>query len=181
MKIYFVTVNEFKAAEVTDYLGGSGIELQTIDYRIQEILHLDLNVIVRDKVIKAYEQLGLPCAVEHGGLIIDALNGLPGGLSKVVWDTVGDGVCSFLKDSDYRTATAKSVVAYCDGRVIHLFEGETLGTVAEEARGDYTFQWDPIFIPEGSDQTYAEMGFPAKKAYSQAFKAWAKLIKYLES
>jgi hypothetical protein len=54
MKIYFVTMNDFKATEVREYLKGSSLELQIVPYRIQEILNLDLEVIVKDKVLKAY-------------------------------------------------------------------------------------------------------------------------------
>jgi XTP/dITP diphosphohydrolase len=176
MKVYFVTVNGYKETEVAEYFAGSGLELQVIKKQIQEILHLDLSVIVRDKALKAYSELRMPCVVEHGGLAIKALNGLPGGLSKVVWDTAGDRVCDFLKDSDPRDAIATSVLGYCDGRRIHVFKAETAGAIAKSSRGAYLFQWDPIFIPNGSSQTYAEMGFPAKKAYSQAAKVWEQFI-----
>ncbi len=180
MKVYFVTINEFKANEVGHYLRGSGADLQVIKYPIQEILNIDLSVVVRDKVLKAYRNLGRPCVVEHGGLRIDALRGLPGGLSKVVWDTVGDKICSFLEPGDSRAATAQSVVGYCDGQRVHLLVGETRGTVAERSRGDYKFQWDPIFIPDGQDRTYAELGFPDKGKYSQAAKAWRLLLRQLK-
>jgi XTP/dITP diphosphohydrolase len=77
-------------------------------------------------------------------------------------------------------ATAKSVIGYCDGKKVYLFTGETRGSISQSGRGDYKFQWDPIFIPDGSNQTYAEMGFPKKKAYSQAAKAWNELIQALQ-
>lgn len=176
MKLYFVTVNNFKATEVASYLRGTDIELQVIQHQIQEILNIDLSVIVEDKVLKAYRHLGRPCVVEHGGLLLDALNGLPGGLSKVVWDTVGDKICGFLRKEDSRAATAQSVIGYCDGRRLYEYVGETRGTIANRARGSYKFQWDPIFIPDGQDRTYAEMGFPEKGQYSQAAKAWKQLV-----
>jgi inosine/xanthosine triphosphate pyrophosphatase family protein len=47
-------------------------------------------------------------------------------------------------------------------------------------RGDYKFQWDPIFIPGGQDKTYAELGFPDKGKYSQAAEAWRQLLKHLK-
>jgi XTP/dITP diphosphohydrolase len=179
MKLFFVTVNDFKAKEVQEYLKASGVELHVVKHPIQEILNIDLSVIVRDKALKAYRELGRPCVVEHGGLLIDALKGLPGGLSKVVWDTVGDKLCRFIDASDSRVATAQSVIGYCDGRRIHLHVGETKGIVADRARGDYMFQWDPIFIPDGQSKTYAELGFPEKGKYSQAAKAWRALVSQL--
>lgn len=181
MNVYFVTVNTYKANEVETYLADCGFDLQIVPHRIQEILHIDLTEIVKDKVLKAYRDLRLPCVVEHGGLQIDALSGLPGGLSKVVWDTVGDRLCSFLRPGDPRTATAKSVIGYCDGKRVHTFSGETRGQISECGRGDYKFQWDPIFIPDGATETYAEMGFPRKKGYSQAAKAWSDYLSFLQS
>jgi XTP/dITP diphosphohydrolase len=179
LKVYFVTVNPFKADEVRTYFAGSGFDLEIVSHAIQEILHIDLTVIVRDKVLKAYRDLRLPCVVEHGGLQIDALKGLPGGLSKVVWDTVGDQLCSFLRANDPRTARAKSVIGYCDGKGVYTFSGETRGQISECGRGDYKFQWDPVFIPDGATETYAQMGFPRKKDYSQAAKAWSAFLSFL--
>jgi len=179
LKLYFVTVNDFKAKEVTQYLDGSGVELKVIPHEIKEILNIDLAVIVRDKALKAFKEVGLPCVVEHGGLHIDALGGLPGGLSKVVWDTVGDKLCKFIEPTDPRSATAKSVVGYCDGKRVKIYTGETRGTIAAAARGSYKFQWDPIFVPDKTNLTYAEMGFPEKAKYSQAPKAWNELVKEL--
>lgn len=180
MKLIFITVSDYKRKEVTSFFDGSGIELQILHYPIQEILDINLDNIVRDKVIKAYKQVGSPCAVEHGGLFIDALNGFPGGLSKVVWDRIGDKLCSFIQVGDKRDATAKSVIGYCDGKTVNLFPGETRGTIAGIGSGKYTFQWDPIFIPNGTTKTYAELGFPAKAKFSQALIGWKNLIKHLK-
>jgi len=144
-------------------------------------MHLELEIIVRDKLLKAYKQFGLPCIVEHGAILIDSLNKLPGGISKVVWDNIEDKICKLILPGEPRTATAKSVIGYCDGKRVHLFIGETKGKVAEEAKGDRKFQWDPIFIPEGTDKTYSELGFPEKENYSQAAKAWKQLIDFLKN
>lgn len=180
MKLYFVTTNNFKIKEVEGYLTGTDLQLQPVAYQIQEILSLDLETVVKDKVLKAYAYLGHPCVVEHGGLLVGALGNLPGGLSKVVWDNVGDKICSFLGPTDSRSAIAQSVIGYCDGQRVHLFKGETHGTIADAARGSYAFQWDPVFIPDGETKTYAEFGFPDKAKYSQAAKAWKLLVSALK-
>lgn len=176
MKLYFVTTNDYKVKEVQRYLTGTTLEVQHVPYRIQEILNLDLELVVKDKVLKAYDYLGHACVVEHGGLLVEALGNLPGGLSKVVWDTVGDKICTFLSPTDSRAAIAQSVIGYCDGKRVHTFRGETRGTLAETARGSYLFQWDPVFIPNGETKTYAEFGFPDKEKFSQAAKAWKLLV-----
>ncbi len=178
-KIYFVSVNKYKAEEVRYCFKNSHVDLFVVDnIKIQEIMDIDLEIIIKDKILKAYRKLKSPCVVEHGALHIEALKGLPGGLSKVIWDTVGDDICKWIP-KESRNARAKSMLGYCDGKKCYLFKGETRGTIADRKRGEREFQWDPIFIPEGETITYAELGFPEKMKYSQAAKAWEGLINHL--
>ena len=175
MRLYFVTTSTFKKSEVQDYFNNvehANIDLVVVEHQVQEILHPDIDVIVKEKALQAYQYLGLPCVVEHSGIFMDELPGLPGGVGQIVWNAVGDRMCSFLNKEDPRGAIARSVIGYCDGRRIRTYRGETRGLIAEGSRGDYKFNWDPIFIPEGSDQTYGEMGPEKKRATSQLVKAW---------
>lgn len=182
MNIYYVTRSPFKPKEAEDCqiaLQGqysAEISIQIVENELQEILHADIDRIVRAKTLEAYRQLALPCIVEHSGLFMDALPGLPGGLGQLIWKAVGDRMCEFLRPGDPRVATARSIIGYCDGQRIRLYHGETCGRVADRARGDYKFNWDPIFIPDGSDQTYGEMGLEKKRATSPAFKAWKAFL-----
>ncbi|HEY7289748.1 MAG TPA: non-canonical purine NTP pyrophosphatase [Vicinamibacterales bacterium] len=180
MKVYFVTRNEFKIAELHDDLVsrnlGDRLAVSMFRHDIQEILHADVQEIVRHKTITAYEALRCPCLVEHGGLYMDALPGLPGGLGKVVWDAVGDRLCGFLNPTDTRAATARSILGYCDGRRIFTYIGETRGRIADKARGNYAFAWDPVFIPDGADETYGEMGPDRKRQTSPGAKAWTQFL-----
>ena len=178
MRIYFVSTNDQKIEEMKDYLrllnekSTINIDLGIVRHDVKEILHPDIEEIVKSKVLEAYRHTGFPCLVEHGGLFMKDLPGLPGGIGKIIWQAVGDRMCSFLQEGDSREATAVSVVGYCDGRRIHTFRGETKGEVATKARGDYACNWDPIFIPEGESQTYGEMGPVKKRATSQSIKAF---------
>jgi XTP/dITP diphosphohydrolase len=182
MKIFYVTRNEHKMAEFADYLNEFKIkekynlELQIKEHPLQEILHPDINVIVKAKALEAYKYMGVPCVVEHGGIFINSLSELPGGIGQIIWDAVGDRMCSFIKESDSRSATACSIIGYCDGKRIRTFRGETKGQITRAAIGDYKFNWDPIFIPEGSSQTYGEMGLQKKRETSQAIKAWNNFL-----
>ena len=177
MKIYFVSTNKQKIDEVKDYLkflkdeSGIDIDLGIVKQDVKEILHPDIEEIVKSKALEAFRYTGFPCLVEHGGLFMKDLPGLPGGIGRIIWTAVGDRMCSFLREGDSREATAVSVIGYCDGRRIHTFRGETKGQVATSARGDYTCNWDPIFIPEGENETYGEMGPDRKRATSQSIKA----------
>jgi XTP/dITP diphosphohydrolase len=182
MKLYFVTTNKFKIIEVKDYLNKSGIkahasiELYVVKHEIQEVLDPDIKVIVYRKAIDAYDYLRRPCVVEHGGIFMEAMPKFPGGVGQVVWDAVEDRMCMFLGKRDSRRATARSVIGYCDGRSVHTYIGETPGQIAQCSRGNYKFNWDPIFIPEGSDQTYGEMGLEKKRATSPVVQAWKQFL-----
>lgn len=179
MKLYFVTTNEYKEREVRSILSSSGIEVVVLKHRVQEILDVDLEKVVRDKCLKAFEKIRSPVAVEHGALCMNGLDGLPGGLSKAVWDSIGGKICQTIPTGASREAVHRVMVAYCDGHRVHVFEGSTKGTIPDAPRGDYAFQYDPVFVPEGSERTLAELGLPEKLKYSPATKAWAKLVAHL--
>lgn len=174
--LYFITTNKNKAEEVRGFLKKSKIRLTIVNYSVQEILSDDVIKIVEDEVVKAYEYLGKPCAVEHGILKIKALQDFPGGLSKVVWNQIGERLCSFLGNLS-REAKAISAIAYCNGRKIFTFVGEADGHIAKHAKGNRKFYWDQVFIPVGSRKTYAQMTPAEKVRFSQAAKAWQLLIK----
>jgi len=182
MKIFYVTSNHFKMTEFNDYLNEFkvkekyNLDLQIKEHSLQEILHPDIKVIVEAKALEAYKYMGVPCAVEHGGIFIDSLSKLPGGIGQIIWDAVGDRLCSFIQEGESRNATACSLIGYCDGKRIRTFRGETKGQITKTSIGDYKFNWDPIFIPEGYTQTYGEMGLQKKRETSQAIKAWNNFL-----
>jgi len=178
VKVYFLTTSPFKIAEAEHYLEWRGvrarnvIEICPVRQDIQEILHPDIERIVHAKAVGAFRHIGHPCLVEHSGLFMDALPGLPGGVGKLMWDAVQDRMCDFLRAGDARGATARSFLAYCDGRRVRVHTGETRGEIADRARGAYRFAWDPIFIPEQDTRTYGEMGLDGKRHTSPTYKAW---------
>ncbi len=189
MKIYYVTANPFKIKELADYLERNdvqsrfGVEICPVEKSLQDLLLPDIDVIVRHKALQAYAYLGRPCVVEHGGLLLDAWHpsaqggpGLLGGIGHVVWNSVGDRMCGFLRPGETRGAIAVSVIGYCDGRRVRMHRGETRGMLTEKADGEYEFNWDPIFVPEGSEQTYGRMGMELKRATSPTVKAWGAFL-----
>lgn len=181
MKVYYVTTSVYKTDELADYaqqfnLAARHIEVCVVRQELQEILHPEIEVMVHKKAVDAYAYLHRPCVVEHGGLFMDALPGLPGSVGQIVWDAVGDRMCDFLRSQDARGATARSVLGYCDGRQVRVYRGETRGRIAEGARGAYAFRWDTIFIPDGEDRTYGELGREGKRATSPAVKAWSAFL-----
>lgn len=184
MKLYFVTSSESKISEVSAYFDAMDakvadqLQLCPVRHDVQEIMHPDLEVVVRYKALEAYKYLRQPCLVEHGGLFFEGLRDLPGPLGKIIWSAVGERMCGFLREGDSRKAIARAYLGYCDGREIRLYRGETSGEVASAARGDYNrHNWDPIFIPEGTTETYGEMGGERKRDTSPMMRAWGEFLK----
>ena len=137
---------------------------------------VDLDVVVRAKAQEAYDLVAAPVRVEDTGLFFHAWNGLPGALIKWFVQYVGvDGICAMLRASPDRSATAQTLVGYHDGDV-KVFSGAVRGRIADSPRGDGGFGFDSIFIPEGSDKTFAEMRADEKDQYSMRKRALQALV-----
>ena len=159
MKIRFLSANEQKLAEVRKILEPVGVEVLPIARRIEEIQTENELDLVRDKLTKAFSLIGRPLFVEHTGLSLDGLNGLPAGLTRIFWNRLdAERFTALVQGLDSQAVTAKTVLGYCDGRKMYQFSGELRGTIAAKPAGTRGFQWDCVFIPEGYEQTFAEMG-----------------------
>lgn len=169
--VTYVTSNEFKISENRilheSGLLDSGCEIrEKFDFDIREIgmkekLEISLEKLVESEVVDAYYKLRLPCIVEHAGLIfIDHMKSeYPGGLTKPMWNSLGDKFVDETQSAG-RPAIARAVVAYCDGKNVYTFVGDTEGTIAESPRGRHEFYWDTVFIPQENNEqhlTYAEI------------------------
>ena len=160
------------------------MELDRASPDISEIQSLDIAEVAAAKALSAREALGEPqrlVVVEDSGLVIEAWGGLPGAFTK--WFLTGAGVEGLLRmlhEWEDRSVVAVCVVAIAeeDGSV-RTFPGEVRGSVADEARGSNGFGWDPIFIPEGRNLTYAEMG-DAKHEDSHRARAFKSAGKWME-
>jgi XTP/dITP diphosphohydrolase len=166
------------------------VDLQVRSLQIPELLEVDLRVMVQAEVTSAYQQLKVPCIVEHAGLVFDdyAADSYPGGLTKPMWNTLGDQFIEETKSAG-RGAVARAVVAYCDGLSVETFVGETHGSLADAPRGARAFYWDTIFVPDDAvtpGRTYAELvedpslGLEYKVvALSQSTKAKLAFVEHL--
>ena len=171
MDIRFVSNNEYKIKEVKDILSGKGINIIPFDFKLDELQTDNIEKLLEDKVLKAFKKVGRPLIVEHTGLYVDSLNGFPGILTQLFWDTIkADKFASIFGSLDNILVEAKTVVGYCDGKNIHFFEGSIRGKISKKPYGNTSFQWDCVFIPNGYDKTFAQMG---KKKYkiSQFYKS----------
>lgn len=159
MKIRFLSANQHKIDEVQRILSPSGVEVVSVSQRIEELQTEDVDRLVRDKLAKAFGVIGRPLFVEHTGLYLSGLNGLPAGLTQIFWDRLGaERFAELVAGLDDRSVTAKTVIGYCDGREIRTFEGAIEGTVPMAPAGPRDFQWDCVFVPAGHDKTFAELG-----------------------
>jgi non-canonical purine NTP pyrophosphatase (RdgB/HAM1 family) len=180
VRAVFVTSNEHKRREVEGILG---FELERAAPSVPEVQALDFAEVAARKARSAYEILGgppYPVLVEDSGLVIGAWNGLPGALTKWFLSSVGnEGLLRMLCGGD-RRARAVCAVAVADrSGEVRVFRGEVEGSVAPEPRGEGGFGWDPIFVPEGSGLTYAQMG-EAKKEDSHRARAFRQVRGWLE-
>ena len=114
-----------------------------------------------------------PVLVEDSGLVFGAWNGLPGALTKWFLAAVGnEGLLRMLLAEGDRSARAVCAVAVADPRgSVEVFLGEVEGEIADAPRGAGGFGWDPIFVPEWSSETYAELG-PRKHEDSHRARAF---------
>ncbi len=120
----------------------------------------------------------------HNNFIIalDHLNGLPGALVRWFLLTIGPaGICALVPPGAPRGATARTAVARCDGERVDVFVGETRGVVVPKPRGEHGFGWDPVFQPDGSGRTFAEMEPGEKLRFGMRRKALDALRGWLET
>jgi len=155
----FVTSNHHKAREAAEILG---VELRSVALDLPETQDLDVSRVVAVKAASAREVLGdhdLPILVEDSGIVFGAWNGLPGALTRWFLVSVGnEGMLKMLENEEDRSARAVCAVAVVVGGSVRVFFGEVEGSIALKPRGGRGFGWDPIFIPDGYTETYAELG-----------------------
>lgn len=202
-EIHYVTSSKFKQEECklfakTELLEDGRRVSDVFEFvfrteSIKEMLEVDLQVMVQAEVVDAYSQIKVPCIVEHAGLIFDKYKseGYPGGLTKPMWNTLGDRFLSETNSGKQRVI-ARAVIAYCDGKSVQTFIGETSGRLSEKPRGARKFYWDTVFVPDEiagvkvKNKTYAQivddtkLGLKFKlKHFSQSAKAMRAFLEYL--
>lgn len=180
MKITFVTGNQFKAKETAEILN---IDLEVSKIDLDEIQELDLEKVAFHKLNQAYEILKKPVLIDDVSFEIHAWSKFPGPLVKWMLQAGGGPslILKLLEGEKDRRATARLAIGFHDGKKPHIFFGEAIGTVAHEIRGDNGFGWDRIFIPEGYDQTFAEMPSELKNSISHRGNALKKLHDFLKN
>lgn len=133
----------------------------------------------------AFERTGIPCIADDSGLEVEALGGAPGVFSARYAGEAKDDAANMAKllremeGVEDRSARFLTVVALIDKHGEHTFEGEVKGAITSEPRGSNGFGYDPIFLPEMSDLTFAELDAKMKNAISHRGHAVWKLVNFL--
>lgn len=180
MKLRFVSRNKYKLAEAKIILDVVGIEVMPLTETIEELQTVDTVHLVREKALRAFSKFGRELFVEHTGLRLTEMKGLPGGLTQVFWDTLEADRFSELFGSDKEgTVEAVTDLCYVDGKKFHDFRGGVSGRISKQPKGPRDFQWDCIFIPDGRTETFAEMGPDEKNKISMRRKALDAFAEFL--
>ncbi len=168
-----VTGNAGKVAEARLAVGP---DLEAVEVDLPEIQSLDYLEVLRAKAEEAWRRVGRPLVVEEAGLDLAALNGFPGPLVKWMLQAAGaEGLARTAAALGDVRATARCFLLYKDGDREIVAEGRTEGTLVLPGRGTHGFGWDPVFLPDGSHLTFAELTGSEKGAVSHRGKAWRAL------
>lgn len=187
--LLFATNNKHKLREIDEILGDEFKVLSLGDAGLDVEIPETMETLEGNAMQKAwfiFEKTGMNCFADDTGLEIDALEGRPGVYSARY---AGEG-CSFedniqkvlkeLDGIDNRKACFRTVICLIlDGKE-HLFEGKIEGKIIKERKGEEGFGYDPVFIPQGHHQTFAEMPSYLKNGISHRGRAVSKMLKYLK-
>jgi inosine triphosphate pyrophosphatase len=182
--VAFVTGNKRKAEEVERILSaGGGLPFTLTNYKIDlPELQGDPILVAKEKCSLASKHINGAVITEDTSLCFNALNGMPGIYVKWFLEKNGlDGLNDMLSFSEDKSGYAQTVVAFCagPGKEVLTFVGKTHGKIVRP-RGALDFGWDPIFEPDGSGLTYAEMTGDQKDSISHRKRAFVKLSEYIK-
>ena len=190
MKIVFATNNENKVKEISSILPKDWkiVSLKTIGL-LEEIPEsqntLEGNALQKARFVK--EKTGIDCFADDTGLEVKAINNEPGVYSaRYAGDDRNDDrniekVLNKLENVNDRSARFRTVIALILNGEEHQFEGIVEGRIVNEKRGSNGFGYDPIFEPENSGKTFAEMTMSEKNECSHRARAFEKLAMFINS
>ncbi|MFH0816201.1 MAG: XTP/dITP diphosphatase [Methanobacteriota archaeon] len=180
MNIRFVTSNEGKASEVRAMLEPLGYKVERINTTYPELQVETLEAVVNYGLEWMSSRVEEPFIIDDSGLFVEALKGFPGVYSAHAYKTLGwQGILKLLEGAEDRSARFEC----CAGLVIdgkrHIFTGVTEGSISEAPRGESGFGFDPVFVPNGTSMTFAEMDHSIKNRISHRGRAFSALMGHL--
>lgn len=187
-KLVFATNNAHKLEEIAFILGDK-IELLSLkDIHCQADIPETADTLEGNAIQKAeyiHQHYGMDCFADDTGLEVEALNGAPGIYSARYAGEGHDSEANMKKllenmqDKENRKAQFRTAICLIMDGETHLFEGIVKGEIIKEKKGGAGFGYDPIFVPEGYDLTFAELGNDIKNTISHRAKAVEKLCNFL--
>lgn len=188
-KLVFATNNAHKLSEIRSITQGK-VEILSLDDigchdDIPETAEtLDGNAMMKARYV--YERYGLDCFADDTGLEVEALDGAPGvHTARYAYPDRNDPEANTrkllreLEGQTNRRAAFRTVIALIEDGRESCFEGRVDGYIAETERGTEGFGYDPVFSPEETGKTFAELGIETKNRISHRARAVAKLCEYL--
>lgn len=188
-KLVFATNNAHKLEEIRAILGDKVEVLSLKDIQCDVDIPETADTLEGNAVLKAeyiYRHYGLDCFADDTGLEVEALNGAPGVYSARYAGGEGHDseanmrkLLTEMEGKTNRKAQFRTAICLIEGGAEHLFEGMVKGEIIEEKRGASGFGYDPVFMPEGYTETFAEMGSEEKNRISHRARAVQALCAYL--
>lgn len=187
-KLVFVTNNAHKLEEISSILDGKMELLSLKDIQCTADIPETADTLEGNAIQKAeyiHRHYGLDCFADDTGLEVEALDGAPGLYSARYAGEGHDSEANMqkllhnLEGKDNRKAQFRTAICLIMDNEQHLFEGICRGEIIKEKRGGAGFGYDPIFVPEGYTETFAELGNDIKNTISHRAKAVQMLCEFL--
>jgi len=189
MILVFATHNLHKIREVQALLSNN-IQLKSLtdigcsEEIIEDALTIEGNALLKAQYVK--NTYGYDCFADDTGLEVQALDGAPGvysaryaGPQKNTQDNMNKLLLELTNHAD-RQAQFKTVIAFAKGDKTYTFEGICSGTITKTLTGDQGFGYDPIFLPQGHELTFAQMSQKQKGEISHRGKAMQQFLNFLD-
>jgi XTP/dITP diphosphohydrolase len=188
MELVFATANQNKAKEIQTLIP-SFIKIKSLNdiNCVEDIPETQTTIEgnASQKAFYVFEKYNVNCFADDTGLEVEALNGRPGVLSARYAGEMKDANANMdkilheLAGIENRKARFKTVILLVINGQEHLFEGIVDGTLLTHKLGSEGFGYDPIFVPNGYDKTFAELSIAEKNKISHRARAVNKLVEYL--
>jgi len=190
MKLCFATNNAHKLEEVQALLGDSFTLTTLKEIGCTEEIPETHDTIPENSYEKAefvWNNYAVSCFADDSGLEVEALNGEPGvhsayyaGPQRNAEDNMNLLLQKLAGQENLNARFVAVITLVLDGRY-YQFDGEIKGKISMEKRGTNGFGYNPVFVPEGHDRTFAEMSMQEKGELSHRARAFAKLEQFLKN
>jgi len=188
MELLFATNNKHKIREISDLLDDRFKILGLSDVNITEDIPEDAETLTENALFKAkfvHDRTGMNVFADDTGLEVDALGGAPGvysaryaGEGKSFDDNINK-LLAEMQGAENRRARFRTVIALILDGTEYFFEGAVEGEIITERRGNGGFGYDPVFLADGYDRTFAEIPLSEKNKISHRARAMRKLLEFL--